>query len=160
MAAARREPTTGRNPLTGPLRPRDPPHLRVAGGYPPQAGFVPRMRKDPARRFVHPRGPCLTCGQTFECTAPLEEDAFVLPRPTAFHLREEHKGRKEAVAWLPRAPRYSPARQVSPHQCVSQTGCTTPPLPPPGADAATAPPKPQSSPLAVEASVNGRCSMT
>ena len=148
-------PKTNRNPPTGIFCPRNPPHLQVVGGYPLQAGFFLRTRKDPAHRFEHPRGPCLTCGWTSECTAPLEEDTFVRPRPRVFRLREDRRGRNGAVAWLPRAPRFSPARQVSP-QHVPQTGRTTPPLPPKFADAETAPPLPQSLSLAAKASVNER----
>ena len=151
-------PTTNRNPPTGIFRPSNPPHLWVAGGYPPQAGFFPRTRKDPACCFEHRQGPCLTCGRTSECTALLEEDAFLRSRPRVFHMRDR-RGRNGAVAWQPSAPLLSPARQISP-QHVSQTGRRTPLLPPKFADADTTPPLPQSPLLAAKALVNGRRSRT
>ena len=152
-------PPTNRNPLTGIFRPRNRNKLRIAGGYPLRADFFSRTRKDPARCFEHPRGPCLTYGRTSDCTTPLEDDAIVRPRSRASRLREDRRGPKGAVAWLPRAPRFSPARHVSP-QRVSQKGRMMPLLPPNFANVTIVPPLPQSPSFIAETLVNGGCSRT
>ena len=148
-----------RYPPTENFRPRNPPHLRVARDYLPQADYFPRTRKDPTRIPEHSWGPCLTCGRSSKRMAPIEEDAFVRPRPRVFRLQEER--RKGATVWLPWAPRFSHARQVLP-QHFSQTGCPTPPLPLPPklANDDTPPSLSQSSAVAAKTSVYGRRSRT
>ena len=148
-----------RYPPTENFCPRNPPHLRVARDHLPQADYFPRTRKDPARVPEHSRGPCLTCGRSSKRTAPFEEDAFVCPRPRVFRLQEER--RKGATVWLPRAPRFSHARQVLP-QHFSQTGRPTPPLPLPPklANDDRASSLSQSSAVAAKTSVYGRRSRT
>ena len=91
---------------------------------------------------------------------PLEDDAFVRPRPRAPRLREDR--RKGAVAGPPWVPRFSPARHVSPRfsQRVSQKGRMTPLLHPNGAKVATVPPLPESPSFPAETLVNGGGPMT
>ena len=149
----RRSPPVATPTTNGNFRPRNPPHLRIAGGFPPHADFFPRAvssirtRNEPARRFEHPRGPCLTCGWNSDGKEPLEDDAFVRPRPRASRLREDR--RKGAIAGPPRVPRCSPARHISP-QRVSQKGRMTPLMHPNVAKVATVPPLPESPSFAAE----------